>query len=52
MPTFNNDGETTTLFLFNKVTSWFSIPKEIISDHGDHFQNKMMSKFPLKLGFW
>jgi len=37
MPTFQNDGETTTLFLFNQVTSHFGIPKVIFIDHGSHF---------------
>lgn len=27
IPTFKNDGETTTLFLFNQVISQFGIPK-------------------------
>jgi len=39
MPTFKNDGETEALFLFNQVISWFGIPKEIVIDHGSHFQN-------------
>jgi len=51
MPTFWNDGETTTLFLFNQVISHFRIPKEIVTNHGNHFQNKMMAELALKLGF-
>eukprot|EP00253_Pinus_taeda_P033668 PITA_33668 len=51
MPTFVNDGETTTLFLFNQVISCFGIPKEIVTNHGSHFQNKMMVELALKLGF-
>jgi hypothetical protein len=42
MPTFNNDGETTTLFIFNQIVARFGIPKDIFTDHGSHFQNKMM----------
>lgn len=42
MPTFNNNSETKTLFLFNHIISHFGIPKEIVTDHGIHFQNKMM----------
>eukprot|EP00253_Pinus_taeda_P036115 PITA_36115 len=51
MPTFKNDNETTILFLFNQVISSFGIPKEIVTDHGNHFQNQLMSKLALKLGF-
>jgi hypothetical protein len=44
MPTFNNDRETTALFVFNQIVSRFDIPKEIVIDHGSHLQNKMMAK--------
>jgi len=37
MPTFANDGEISTMFLFNQVISHFGIPKEIVIDHGSHF---------------
>ena len=37
MPTFGNDGETSTLFLFNYVIARFGIPKKIVTDHGSHF---------------
>jgi hypothetical protein len=50
MPTFNNDGETTTLFIFNHIIARFDIPKEIVTDHGSHFQNKMMSELTSNLG--
>eukprot|EP00253_Pinus_taeda_P021675 PITA_21675 len=52
MPTVVSDGETKTLFLFNQVISHFGIPKGIVTDHGSHFQNKMMAKLALNLGFW
>ena len=51
MPTFNNDGETTTLFIFNQIIARFDIPKEIFIDHGSHFQNKMMYELTSKLWF-
>lgn len=51
IPTFTNDGETSTLFLFNKFISHFGIPKEIVNDHGIHFHNMMMVELALKLGF-
>jgi hypothetical protein len=37
MPTFSNDGETTTLFMFNQVIARFGVPREIVTDHGSHF---------------
>jgi hypothetical protein len=43
MSTFRNDEETTPLFVFNQIGATFGIPKEIFTDHGSHFQNKMMS---------
>jgi transposase InsO family protein len=49
MPMFNNDGETTTLFIFNQIIARFDIPKEIVTDHGGHFQNKMMYELKSKL---
>ena len=51
MPTFNNDGETVALFIFNQIVARFDIPKVIVTDHGSHFQNKMRSKLKSKIGF-
>jgi len=48
---FYYDGETTTLFMFNQVISRFDITKEIVIDHGSHFQNKVMFDLVLMLGF-
>jgi hypothetical protein len=42
MQRFKNDGEIMTLFIFNQIVVRFSIPKEIVTDHGSHFQNKMI----------
>jgi hypothetical protein len=39
MPTFKNDGETASLFLFNQIIERFDISREIFTDHGSHFQN-------------
>jgi hypothetical protein len=50
MPTFKYDGETTTLFLFNQIIARFDVSREIFTDHGSHFQNKMMSELTSKLG--
>jgi hypothetical protein len=49
--TFSNDGETTKLFVFNQVISRLEVPREIVTDHGSHFQNRMMSELASKLGF-
>jgi len=51
MPTFNNDGETSTLLLFNQIISRFGIPRENVTNHGSHFQNNIMFDLISKLGF-
>jgi len=51
MPTYKNDSEIVVLFLFNQIISRFSIPREIVIDHGSDFQNHLMSELSLKLGF-
>jgi hypothetical protein len=50
MPTFKDKGETIALFLFNQIIARFDVPREIVTDHGSHFQNKMMSELMLNLG--
>jgi transposase InsO family protein len=50
MPTFKDDGETATLFLFNWIISRFNVPREIVTDHGSHFQNQMMTELTSNLG--
>jgi hypothetical protein len=50
MPTFDNTGRTTTLFIFNHIITRFGIPQAIITDHGSHFRNFMMSELTEKLG--
>eukprot|EP00253_Pinus_taeda_P013457 PITA_13457 len=51
MPTYKNDSDTETLFLFNQVISRFGVPRVIFTDHGSHFQNQLMSELASKLGF-
>ena len=51
MPTIKSNGETTAHFLFNQIITWFGILKEIVSNHGRQFQNKMMMELTLKLGY-
>lgn len=51
MPTFNNTGQTATFFFFNHVIAGFGVPLTIVTDHGKHFRNHMMSELTAKLGF-
>jgi hypothetical protein len=50
MPTFDNTGKTTTLFIFNHIITRFGVPQAIVTDHGSHFHNFMMSELIKKLG--
>ena len=50
MPTFNNTGQTTTLFFFNHIIAWFGAPQAMVTDHGKHFCNHLMSELTTKLG--
>jgi transposase InsO family protein len=52
MPTFDNTGKTATLFIFNHIITRFGVPQAIITDHGTHFHNFMMSELTDKLGLW
>ena len=51
IPTYADDGKTTALFLFNHIIVRFGIPRAIVTNHGSHFQNKMMAELSVKLGF-
>jgi hypothetical protein len=51
MPTVKSNGEIATLFVFNQIISHFRISKEIVTYHGSHFQNEMMTELASKLGF-
>ena len=51
MPTFKDDGETAAFFLFNQIIARLSIPKVIVTDHGSHFQNSMMTELTTMLVF-
>jgi hypothetical protein len=50
MPRFDNTGKTTTLFIFNHIIAHFGVPQTIVTNHGSHFRNFMMSKLTEKLG--
>jgi hypothetical protein len=52
MPTFDNTGNTATLFIFNHVIACFGVPQAIVSNHNSHFRNVMMSKLTEKLGLF
>ena len=51
MPTIKYDGETVVHFMFNHIITRFGIPRELVTDHGRHFQNKMMDELSSKLGY-
>ena len=51
MPIVKNDGETAEIFIFNKIITWFGVPRQIVTDHGSHFENSMMKELAAKLGF-
>ena len=51
MPIVKSDGETTAHFIFNQIITRFGILKELVTDHGRHFQNQMMEELALKLGY-
>jgi hypothetical protein len=37
MPTFEADGRTAAVFVFNHIIARFGVPQAIITDHGRHF---------------
>ena len=51
IPTVKSDDETTAHFVFNQIITWFGILKELVTNHGRHFQNRMMEELALKLGY-
>ena len=50
-PTFKDNGEIASFFVFNQIIARFGIPKVIVIDHGSHFQNDMMTELTTMLGF-
>eukprot|EP00253_Pinus_taeda_P014876 PITA_14876 len=50
MPTFSADGKTAAIFVFNHIIARFGFPQAIITDHGSHFQNIMMTELTDQLG--
>ena len=41
MPTVKSNYEIATHFIFNQIITRFRILKELATDHGSHFQNRM-----------
>eukprot|EP00253_Pinus_taeda_P017003 PITA_17003 len=50
MPTFSADGKTAAIFVFNHIIARFGVPQVIITDHGSHFRNIMMTELTDQLG--
>jgi hypothetical protein len=50
MPTFDNTGKNSALFIFNHIITRFGVPQTIFTDHGSHIRNFMMSELTEKLG--
>jgi hypothetical protein len=50
MPTFDNTRKIAVLFIFNHIIAHFGVPQVIITNHGSHFGNFMMSELTEKLG--
>eukprot|EP00253_Pinus_taeda_P030434 PITA_30434 len=50
MPTLSEDGHTAAQFLFNHVISRFKVPQAIVTDHGKHFCNHLMTELTTPLG--
>ena len=51
IPTVKFDGETFAHFVFNQIISRFRISRELLTDHGSHFQNRMMEYLASNLGY-
>ena len=49
MPTFDYKVETIAHFFFNHVITWFGVPKQLVSDHGAHFQDAVWDKLTTML---
>jgi hypothetical protein len=49
-PTFDNTRKTVALFICNHIIAHFGVPQAIVTDHGSHFINFMMSELTKKLG--
>ena len=50
-PLLKDDGKTIAYFVSNQIIASFGNPNQIVTDHGTHFQNKMMTELANMLGF-
>jgi transposase InsO family protein len=51
MLTYANDAKTTALLMFNHIIVRFNVPQSLVTDHGSHFSNTMMTKLATLLHF-
>jgi hypothetical protein len=51
MPIYSIDAKTTTLFIFNHIIARFDVPNSIVTDHGSHFFNSMITELSTLLHF-
>ena len=51
MPMVKSNGEIAAHFVFNQIITQFGIPKELVTDYGMHFQNRMMEELASKIGY-
>ena len=51
MHTVKFDGEKAAHFIFNQIITHLGISKDLVTDHGSHFQNRMMEELASKLGY-
>ena len=42
---------TAAHFVFNQIITRFGILKDLVTDHGSHFQNRMMEELASNLGY-
>eukprot|EP00253_Pinus_taeda_P003833 PITA_03833 len=48
MPTFEANGKTAAIFIFNHIIARFGVTQANITDHGHHFRNVMMTELTVK----
>ena len=51
IPTFNCTAETAARFFFNHVITRFGVPKQLVSDHGSHFEDSIWRELSTLLKF-
>jgi hypothetical protein len=51
MTTYSNDAKIVVLFVFIHIMARFDVPKSIVTNHGSHFCNNMMTGLSTLLNF-